>query len=86
MQFLNNVEFIYYLFSDSNYNSITVLFKGVKDTEVLSKLKQGYRHPEPTNCPDDLYDMMLKCWNENQEKRPTFEKLYNFLEDMIFGF
>ncbi|VDI19233.1 Hypothetical predicted protein [Mytilus galloprovincialis] len=63
-----------------------VPYQGIKDTEILSKLKQGYRHPEPNHCPDHLYDRMLKCWNENQEERPTFENLYNFLEDLIFGF
>lgn len=77
---------VYDLFSDPNYNRITFLLKGIKDTEILSKLKQGYRHPEPNHCPDHLYDRMLKCWNENQEERPTFENLYNFLEDLIFGF
>ncbi|CAC5384617.1 SRMS [Mytilus coruscus] len=69
-----------------NYVAAPQKYISVKDTEILSKLKQGYRHPEPTHCPDDLYDMMLKCWNENSEERPTFETIYNFLEDLIFGF
>ncbi|CAG2173419.1 unnamed protein product, partial [Oppiella nova] len=32
-------------------------------------------------CPDSYYDMMLKCWDEVPENRPTFEYLYHFFED-----
>ena len=48
---------------------------------ALQEVKDGYRMPRPQYCPDSLYDIMMKCWNENSAERPTFETLFNFLDD-----
>ena len=38
--------------------------------------------PKPSECPDKLYnEIMLKCWHANPNKRPTFEHLFEILED-----
>lgn len=44
-----------------------------KDT--IEAVKQGYRLPCPENCPKEIYKVMLKCWNSNPNKRPTFKFL-----------
>lgn len=49
--------------------------------EVIQNLERGYRMPRPDHCPEDLYVIMHECWNENPEKRPTFEYLRSVLED-----
>jgi hypothetical protein len=52
--------------------------------EVVDQISQHkYRLPKPNGveCPDSYYDMMLKCWDEVPDNRPTFEYLYNFFED-----
>jgi serine/threonine protein kinase len=50
--------------------------------DVLDKVNNGYRMPRPTECPESLYDqVMLKCWHANPNKRPTFQHLFNHLED-----
>ena len=38
--------------------------------------------PRPANfeCPDQLYQTMRDCWHEESANRPTFAKLYEFLE------
>ncbi len=56
----------------------------MQNREVLDQVSQHkYRLPKPTNveCPDSFYDIMLKCWDEISEDRPTFEYLYHFFED-----
>jgi hypothetical protein len=53
----------------------------MQNSEVLDQVSQHkYRLPKPNcvKCPDSYYDMMLKCWDEVPENRPTFEYLYHF--------
>lgn len=49
--------------------------------EVIQNLELQYRMPRPDNCPEGLYDVMLLCWKENPEERPTFEYLKCMLGD-----
>lgn len=41
--------------------------------EVLDQIQRGYRMPRHENCPDKIYDYMLRCWDASPDNRPTFE-------------
>ncbi|KAM3852024.1 tyrosine-protein kinase FRK isoform 1-T1 [Vipera latastei] len=56
-------------------------YAGLMGFQVLQKLDQGYRMPQPANCPLELYNIMLQCWNVEPKERPTFETLHWRLED-----
>ncbi|XP_077991094.1 tyrosine-protein kinase Yes-like [Glandiceps talaboti] len=56
-------------------------YPGMMNREVLEQVERGYRMPKPHNCPDSLYEIMLQCWHKDPSQRPTFEFLYNFLDD-----
>lgn len=56
-------------------------YAGLMGYQVLQKLDQGYRMPQPANCPKELYNIMLDCWNAEAKERPTFETLHWKLED-----
>ncbi|XP_076834840.1 LOW QUALITY PROTEIN: tyrosine-protein kinase Lck [Brachyhypopomus gauderio] len=58
-------------------------YPGMTNPEVIQNLERGYRMPPPDNCPESLYDIMTKCWEENPENRPTFEYLRSVLEDFF---
>ncbi|CAG2165837.1 unnamed protein product [Oppiella nova] len=60
-----------------------VPYAGMNQREILDQVSRGYRLPKPiyVECPDSYYDMMLKCWDEVPENRPTFKYLYHFFED-----
>ncbi|KAI4899854.1 hypothetical protein NFI96_027008 [Prochilodus magdalenae] len=58
-------------------------YPGMSNPEVIQNLENGYRMPRPDNCPEDLYAIMMKCWTENPENRPTFEYLRSVLEDFF---
>uniref|UniRef100_A0A6Q2XR39 receptor protein-tyrosine kinase n=1 Tax=Esox lucius TaxID=8010 RepID=A0A6Q2XR39_ESOLU len=47
----------------------------VVDSSFYNKIKSGYRMAKPEHAPADLYDMMMKCWNSEPEKRPSFYSL-----------
>ena len=55
-------------------------YPGMTDAEVLERLSQGYRMGCPANCPKELHDVMLECWSEDSDNRPTFESLQWRLE------
>ncbi|XP_038062477.1 ALK tyrosine kinase receptor homolog scd-2-like [Patiria miniata] len=53
------------------------------DSDFLpGKLLKGYRMAKPSNCDDHSYALMLKCWNEDPNKRPTFTELVSILSGM----
>ncbi|XP_023152719.1 tyrosine-protein kinase SRK2 [Amphiprion ocellaris] len=49
--------------------------------QVVQRVPQGYRMASPPSCPKVLYDIMMECWKENDQDRPTFETLQWTLED-----
>ncbi|XP_023808889.1 tyrosine-protein kinase FRK [Oryzias latipes] len=58
-----------------------VPYPGMSNIQVTQRITTGYRMPCPPNCPKLLYDIMLECWKESDQERPTFETLQWKLED-----
>lgn len=54
---------------------------GMSNSEVLTQLERGYRHPKPHKCPDNMYEIMKTCWKYNANERPTFDHLYHTMDD-----
>jgi hypothetical protein len=34
----------------------------MKGNEVMQMIDSGRRMEPPANCPDEMYDLMKKCW------------------------
>uniref|UniRef100_A0A8C3CHZ2 Tyrosine-protein kinase n=1 Tax=Cairina moschata TaxID=8855 RepID=A0A8C3CHZ2_CAIMO len=58
-------------------------YPGMSSVEVIRALERGYRMPRTENCPEELYDIMLRCWKTRPEDRPTFEYTQSILEDFF---
>ncbi|KAF5404191.1 Tyrosine-protein kinase [Paragonimus heterotremus] len=58
-----------------------VPFPSMDNAETLQQVDRGYRMPRPSNCPQPVYEVMLKTWDSNPEQRPTFESLCVYFED-----
>ncbi|XP_062450257.1 tyrosine-protein kinase Lck isoform X3 [Rhea pennata] len=58
-------------------------YPGMTNPEVIQNLERGYRMPQPENCPRELYELMMQCWKERPEDRPTFEYMKSVLEDFF---
>ena len=58
-------------------------YQEMKNAEVLLRLKQGYHLPQPFGCPDALYQVMINCWKDKPEERPTFEFLKYHMGDFF---
>ncbi|CAK6952117.1 tyrosine kinase%2C non-receptor, 2b isoform X2 [Scomber scombrus] len=53
---------------------------GLNGSQILHKIdKEGERLPKPEDCPQDIYNVMLQCWAQKQDDRPTFAALREFL-------
>uniref|UniRef100_A0A9L0SP43 Tyrosine-protein kinase n=1 Tax=Equus caballus TaxID=9796 RepID=A0A9L0SP43_HORSE len=55
--------------------------EGMSNPEVIRALEHGYRMPRPEHCPEELYNIMTRCWKNSPEERPTFEYIQSVLED-----
>ncbi|XP_065663221.1 uncharacterized protein LOC136085755 isoform X2 [Hydra vulgaris] len=55
----------------------------ISNCELLPLLKSGYRMDKPENCSKEMYDIMLKCWNEDPLQRPTFTTLREHFDEVI---
>ena len=58
-------------------------YPGMTNAEVLEKIQTGYRMSCPPNSPKNLHDIMLECWRDDPNSRPTFETLQWQLEEFF---
>ncbi|XP_064105791.1 tyrosine-protein kinase Dnt-like isoform X2 [Macrobrachium nipponense] len=49
--------------------------------EMDEYLRDGYRLVQPLNCPDDLYKVMVYCWNIHPKGRPHVDAILSYLSD-----
>jgi serine/threonine protein kinase len=57
-------------------------YTGMTNKEVIQFVLSDNRLEKPTKCPDEIYELMLKCWNKNPQERPTFQELYYQIIDI----
>ncbi|CAH3026735.1 unnamed protein product, partial [Porites evermanni] len=50
--------------------------------EIVSLFQDGYRMPKPQHVDDKLYQIMMNCWQNEPEARPSFTALTKQLKDM----
>lgn len=44
-------------------------------SQVISLVERGERLSQTTECPDDVYKLMRRCWEYDPKDRPTFSEL-----------
>ncbi|XP_059905815.1 tyrosine-protein kinase SYK isoform X5 [Gadus macrocephalus] len=59
-------------------------YKGMKGNEVMQMIDSGRRMEPPANCPDEMYDLMKKCWIFKFEERPGFAVVEPRLRDFYY--
>ncbi|CAJ0951636.1 unnamed protein product, partial [Mesorhabditis belari] len=50
---------------------------------LYDRLKEGYRMESPHNCPQEIYNVMLGCWQDVRERRPSFSTICDYLQWML---
>ncbi|XP_053488483.1 tyrosine-protein kinase receptor TYRO3 isoform X2 [Ictalurus furcatus] len=57
-------------------------YPGVENSEVYEYLIKGERLKQPSDCPDDIYEIMHSCWSPVPKCRPSFQQLIAQLEGL----
>ena len=55
-------------------------YKNMDNEKAVSFVQNGGRLQKPTNCPDNIYQLMKECWNSKPDQRPAFVELYSSLD------
>ena len=60
-------------------------YHNMEDQEVIDSALKGESRQlmsKPENCPDEIYEVMLRCWVHDPSKRATFAELYETLKEI----
>uniref|UniRef100_A0A8C0S0V4 Tyrosine-protein kinase JAK1 n=1 Tax=Canis lupus familiaris TaxID=9615 RepID=A0A8C0S0V4_CANLF len=52
-------------------------------TRLVNTLKEGKRLPCPPHCPEEVYQLMRKCWEFQPSNRTTFQNLIEGFEALL---
>ncbi|XP_043917366.1 platelet-derived growth factor receptor alpha [Protopterus annectens] len=55
------------------------------DSSFYNKIKSGYRMGKPDHATNNVYEIMVKCWNTEPEKRPSFNRLSDIIAKQLPG-
>ena len=60
-------------------------YNHMSNEETHKAVQSGYRMPRSEGCPQGLYEMMLKCWQEDPGTRLRFEAVEWQLEEFFIS-
>ncbi|XP_037342593.2 tyrosine-protein kinase receptor TYRO3 isoform X1 [Pungitius pungitius] len=60
-------------------------YPGVENSEVYEFLIRGERLKRPSDCREDIYEVMHSCWSPVPKCRPSFQHLVSQLEALCLG-
>ncbi|XP_003244865.1 tyrosine-protein kinase Fer isoform X3 [Acyrthosiphon pisum] len=58
-------------------------YSGLSNSKAREKIDTGYRMPAPEGTPDEIYRLMLQCWQYQPENRPHFDRIYATVESLV---
>ncbi|XP_077468891.1 tyrosine-protein kinase Mer isoform X1 [Stigmatopora argus] len=61
-------------------------YPGIQNHEIYDYLLEGHRLKQPTDCLDDLYEIMYSCWRADPLDRPHFSQLRGMLDKIAERF
>uniref|UniRef100_A0A6J0SMW4 receptor protein-tyrosine kinase n=1 Tax=Pogona vitticeps TaxID=103695 RepID=A0A6J0SMW4_9SAUR len=51
--------------------------------EVMKAINEGFRLPAPLDCPSAIYQLMMRCWQQDRSHRPKFTDIVSILDKLI---
>lgn len=67
------------------YSKGTLPYDWLSNKEVSEQIETGLRLSKPANCPDDVWIIILSCWDLNESNRPTFLQLCEQIQSLYQG-
>ncbi|CAI2355870.1 unnamed protein product [Caenorhabditis sp. 36 PRJEB53466] len=60
-----------------------VPYPTVQQVDMLEHLMAGGRLSQPIKCPNEIYNIMMKCWADKPEDRPEFNEMRGEITVML---
>lgn len=61
----------------------SAVYKGMNKPDIIMGVTKGtLRPPIPPYCHPDIAKLMVQCWDQNPDNRPTFEEIVQRLEEI----
>ncbi|XP_045603848.1 tyrosine-protein kinase Fer isoform X3 [Procambarus clarkii] len=64
------------------FSSGEVPYHGYSNTKAREMIDSGYRMLAPPSTPEEMYQLMLKCWQYDPENRPHFPEIYASVDNI----
>jgi len=59
-------------------------YSEMSNEAVLKGVTQSLRLKQPVDCPPNVYNLMMRCWQEDYHQRPEFEEVAHTLNGICF--
>ena len=60
-----------------------VPYAGIANKDVITGVAAGMRLQQPEGCSEDIYLVMLNCWNKEPTERPSFSELAEIVDAWV---
>uniref|UniRef100_A0A023F4U3 Tyrosine-protein kinase n=1 Tax=Triatoma infestans TaxID=30076 RepID=A0A023F4U3_TRIIF len=57
-------------------------YPGLSNSKAREKIDSGYRMPAPEGTPEEMYRLMLHCWEYQPENRPHFDQIFCIVDNL----
>lgn len=58
-------------------------YPDVSNSDLPGYLETGNRMKKPRQCPENIYELMLRCWSQDPSARPTFQQIGEEIQSFI---
>ena len=62
------------------FHLVCFRYAGMTNAQVVITLGEGKRLSKPSKCSDDMFELLLDCWEEAPASRPSFGSLVRSLD------
>ncbi|XP_008274416.1 tyrosine-protein kinase BTK-like isoform X1 [Stegastes partitus] len=59
-------------------------YERLNNTEMVEQVSRGLRLYRPQLANEKVYSIMLNCWQDKAEERPTFQELVLTVQDLLY--
>eukprot|EP00118_Oscarella_pearsei_P015070 m.133138 g.133138 ORF g.133138 m.133138 type:complete len:589 (+) comp38106_c0_seq6:401-2167(+) len=61
----------------------SVPYPGLERQLLVSMLEKGHRMDQPEDCSEEMYQLMVRCWEARPAARPNFREIKDTMEGIL---